>query len=77
VIGGTTLSFDDLPEIPESRRTALLVIKEGSGREVIATALKAEDFSVSSRTSKGNSERSRNIAIASRVLPATMVPSVF
>jgi len=41
------LSSDNLPGIPESRRTALLVIQDGSGREVIAGALKAEKFSVS------------------------------
>ena len=30
------------PEIPESRRTAMLVIRDASGEEVIAAALKAE-----------------------------------
>jgi len=44
------LRSDDLPEIPESRRTALLVIRDGAGREVIASALQAEHFSVSYAT---------------------------
>ena len=41
------MSSEFLPDIPEPRRTALLVMHEKSGQEIIATALKAEQFSVS------------------------------
>jgi diguanylate cyclase (GGDEF)-like protein len=47
LIGGNTVRSEIRPEIPESRRTALLVIQDDSGQEVIASALRAEQFAVS------------------------------
>ena len=47
MIGEKTLRSENRPEIPESRRTALLVIHDDSGQEVIASALRAERFAVS------------------------------
>jgi diguanylate cyclase (GGDEF)-like protein len=40
------MADEERNEVPESRRSALLVIPEGAGRDEVAAALKAEDFSV-------------------------------